>query len=76
MNIEGINWDKVPETLSLEQLYKLIHVSKRVAKALVENTTRWIKIIRTKRISLLVYACILILQRKNTLLQTLRTLEV
>ena len=37
MNIEGINWDEVPETLSLEQLYQLIHVSKRVAKSLVEN---------------------------------------
>lgn len=37
MIIEGINWDEVPETLSLEQLYQLIHVSKRVAKSLVEN---------------------------------------
>ena len=43
MNIEGINWDEVPETLSLEQLYQLIHVSKRVAKALVENEIPCIK---------------------------------
>ena len=43
MNIEGINWDEVPETLSLEQLYKLIHVSKWVAKALVENEIPCIK---------------------------------
>lgn len=35
MNIEKINWDEVPETLSLEQLYKLIHVSKRVAQELL-----------------------------------------
>ena len=43
MNIEGINWDEVPETLSLEQLYQLIHVSKRVAKSLVENEIPCIK---------------------------------
>ena len=35
MNIEGINWDEVPETLSLEQLYKLIHVSKGIAQLLL-----------------------------------------
>jgi hypothetical protein len=40
---EGINWDEVPETLSLEQLHQLIHVSKRVAKSLVENEIPCIK---------------------------------
>ena len=37
MNTQDINWDKVPETLSLEQVRKLIHISKRVAKELLDN---------------------------------------
>ena len=37
MNTENINWDEVPDTLSLEQIRKLIHVSKRVAKTLLDT---------------------------------------
>ena len=37
MNTQNINWDKVPETLSLEQFRKLVHVSKRVAKELLDT---------------------------------------
>ena len=37
MNTKNINWDEVPETLSLEQFRKLIHVSKRAAKTLLDT---------------------------------------
>ncbi len=37
MNTQNINWDEVPETLSLEQFRKLVHVSKRVAKELLDT---------------------------------------
>ena len=37
MNIQNINWDEVPEMLSLEQVRKLIHVSKKTARLLLDN---------------------------------------
>lgn len=47
MNTENINWDEVPETLSLEQIRKLIHVSKRVAKTLLDTEIPCIKKAKT-----------------------------
>ncbi|MBQ6018024.1 MAG: helix-turn-helix domain-containing protein [Clostridiales bacterium] len=47
MNTENINWDEVPDTLSLEQIRKLIHVSKRVAKTLLDTEIPCIQKART-----------------------------
>lgn len=47
MNTNNINWAKVPETLSLEQVRKLLHVSKRTAKTLLDTEIPCVRLAKT-----------------------------
>ena len=35
--MNNINWDKVPDELTMEQFYKLCHVSKKTARYLLRS---------------------------------------
>lgn len=37
MNYEPINWDKVPEVITKEQLWRLCHISKSTARFLLQS---------------------------------------
>ena len=37
MELESINWDSVPETISKEELYKICHISKQTARYLLQS---------------------------------------